>query len=387
MTAAIRQATALAADFRTTAAARDRAAGTAVAEREKLRASGLLSLLIPREFGGAGAPFSELLHVVRILATADASLAHVYGYHNLGVITPDLIGTRDQAARWYRETVERGWFWGNSLNPLDQRTALARVDSETFYLNGTKSFCTGSRGSDVLLVSATLPDAPQLQVMVLPTQRAGITVNDDWDNMGQRQTDSGSVTYTDVVVHQSDLLGPPGAGGSVQASLRTLITQAILSNIYVGLAQGAFAEARDYTRALNRPFSGSTAAHVTEDPYILERYGTMQVDIAAAAALLDQAGLELQSAYELGPDVTDDQRGACALSMAAAKVAAGRCALTITSAIFEVMGARATSGQYRFDRFWRNARTLTLHDPLDYKAREVGDGVLNGRWPVPSFYS
>ena len=69
------------------------------------------------------------------------------------------------------------------------------------------------------------------------------------------------------------------------------------------------------------------------------------------------------------------------------KVAAGRTALDVTSRIFEVMGARATSERYRFDRFWRNVRTLTLHDPLDYKVREVGDSVLNDRWPTPTFYS
>jgi alkylation response protein AidB-like acyl-CoA dehydrogenase len=70
-----------------------------------------------------------------------------------------------------------------------------------------------------------------------------------------------------------------------------------------------------------------------------------------------------------------------------AKVAAGRTALDITSEVFEVMGARATSTKYRFDRFWRNARTLTLHDPLDYKVREVGNWFLNGQFPAPSFYS
>jgi alkylation response protein AidB-like acyl-CoA dehydrogenase len=59
----------------------------------------------------------------------------------------------------------------------------------------------------------------------------------------------------------------------------------------------------------------------------------------------------------------------------------------VTSRIFEVMGSRATSARYRFDRFWRNARTLTLHDPLDYKVRETGDWALNRRFPTPSFYS
>jgi alkylation response protein AidB-like acyl-CoA dehydrogenase len=70
-----------------------------------------------------------------------------------------------------------------------------------------------------------------------------------------------------------------------------------------------------------------------------------------------------------------------------AKVATGRAALELTSRVFDVMGARATSGRLRFDRFWRNVRTPTLHDPLDYKVREVGDWFVNGRVPTPSFYS
>ena len=75
------------------------------------------------------------------------------------------------------------------------------------------------------------------------------------------------------------------------------------------------------------------------------------------------------------------------MAVSVAKVAAGKTALEVTSRVFEVMGARATSARYRFDRFWRNVRTLTLHDPLDYKVREVGDWALNGRLPTPSFYS
>jgi alkylation response protein AidB-like acyl-CoA dehydrogenase len=55
--------------------------------------------------------------------------------------------------------------------------------------------------------------------------------------------------------------------------------------------------------------------------------------------------------------------------------------------MFEVMGARAAAGPARIDRFWRNLRTHTLHDPVDYKIRELGDWALNRQLPKPSFYS
>ncbi len=383
----IAEAAALADELRVDAAERDLAAGTAWPQRERIRAGGLLKLMIPRQYGGLGGDWPTTLRTIREVATADGSLAHVYGYHHLGVITPHLLGTLEQRARWYEKTAAEDLFWGNSLNPLDPRTTLTPAADGGFLLNGAKSFCTGAMGSDLLLVSATLTDVSQLQVAVLPTLGDGITVLDDWANMGQRQTDSGSVTFHDVLVQPTDLLGPPGAGGSVWASLRPCVTQSILSNIFLGVAQGAFDAARAYTQALEKPFFGSTVARATDEPYTLLHYGEMQAQLAATTCLLDVTAHRLQAAWDREDQLTPDERGACSAAVAMGKVAAGRTALDITSRIFEVMGARATGERHRFDRFWRNVRTLTLHDPLDYKAREVGDWVLNGRMPVPSFYS
>jgi hypothetical protein len=59
----------------------------------------------------------------------------------------------------------------------------------------------------------------------------------------------------------------------------------------------------------------------------------------------------------------------------------------ITTQIFEATGPDATSTTRDFDRFWGNARTLTLHDRLDYKVHDLGQWYLNDQWPTPSFYS
>ena len=279
---------AIAGELRVDAAERDLAAGTPWPQRERIRASGLLKLMVPLEFGGYGADWPTAMRSIRELATADASLAHLFGYHHLAVVTPHLIGTPEQRAHWYTLTARDNLFWGNALNPLDPRTRLVRP-----LLNGTKSFCTGAQGSDLLLVSATEEGQSRLQVAVLPTRRQGITVHDDWANMGQRQTDSGSVTFEDVDVHDSELLGPPGAGGSVLASLRPCITQSILSNLFLGLAQGALRDARAYTLAMDKPFVGSTAERPSEDPYILAHYGDMYVAVHAGECLLDLAAERL----------------------------------------------------------------------------------------------
>jgi alkylation response protein AidB-like acyl-CoA dehydrogenase len=376
----------LAADFARSAVERDRKGGTPKRERDLIRASGLLGLSVPRDLGGAGASWAEVLEVVREFARVDGSLAHVFGFHHLMLATVRLFGTPQQWRPLLRETVQREWFWGNALNPLDPRTRLAR-DAEGFSIDGQKSFCSGSGDSDQLIVSAIRPPEERLAVAAIPTSRAGITVHADWDNMGQRQTDSGSVSFERVRIHSHELLETPGSLGSVFASLRPCIAQLILGNIYLGIAEGALGEAQRYTRSSRRAWINSGVATPTEDPYILQRYGELWLQVETARFFTDAAGSALSSAWQEEDALTPRGRGEVALRVASAKVATTRAGLSVTNGMFDVMGARATAASADLDRYWRNLRTHTLHDPVDYKVRELGEFALNDKVPTPSFYS
>ncbi len=88
------------------------------------------------------------------------------------------------------------------------------------------------------------------------------------------------------------------------------------------------------------------------------------------------------------PDaVTEQARGEFEVRVAAVKARATDVALEVTNRIFEVTGARATASAEGLDRFWRNVRTHTLHDPVAYKRREIGRHVLTGELPQPTWYS
>ena len=106
----------------------------------------------------------------------------------------------------------------------------------------------------------------------------------------------------------------------------------------------------------------------------------------AAALLADRAGQALQAALDIGPVLTANERAEAAVAVYEAKVVTTKVALDAASRLFEVQGARATTAAYGFDRHWRNLRTHTVHDPVAYKAREVGDWVLNRRAPEFSLY-
>jgi alkylation response protein AidB-like acyl-CoA dehydrogenase len=76
-----------------------------------------------------------------------------------------------------------------------------------------------------------------------------------------------------------------------------------------------------------------------------------------------------------------------AMPLAEAKCLAHRAGVEVSSQMSELTGARSTSAKYGFDRFWRNVRVHTLHDPLDYKYRDLGRFALEGTLPEPTAYS
>lgn len=61
--------------------------------------------------------------------------------------------------------------------------------------------------------------------------------------------------------------------------------------------------------------------------------------------------------------------------------------LRVTGGVFECTGARATAGKVGLDRYWRDVRTHTLHDPVAYKEMELGTYLVKGEVPTPSWYT
>jgi len=377
----------LAAEFAETAVERDEAGGTPKLQRDAIRQSGLLALSIPTQFGGLGASWSETLGVVREFAKVDSSIAHVFGFQHLMLATVRLFARPDQWQPWFEQTARKNWFWGNALNPLDTRTVVKTFDGWREF-SGKKSFCSGASDSEMLIASAIDESANgKLLIAAIPSGRTGITLHGDWDNMGQRQTDSGSATFERVRVEENELLLDPGPLSTPFACLRPLIAQLHFSHIFLGIAEGALEEARHYTLKEARPWFRSKAQHVSEDPYILRHFGEFWVGLEGVRLLVERAAEQLDEAWHKGHALGAEERAQLALSIATAKVAAVRTGLDICSRLFEVTGARATHASLRLDRHWRNLRTQSLHDPVDYKLQELGEWALSQTRPAPSFYS
>jgi len=294
----------LAEQLASTAVVRDQAGGHAHEQRELIRDSGLLSLSIPTEFGGAEQPWSLIYQVVRRLARADSALAHVFAFHHLQVSSVLLYGNNDQIRHYLTTTVKQRLFWGNTLNPLDKRTIATEHPDGGYIFEGDKSFCSGARGSDYITASAWHEPSQSLVVAGLPTRREGVRVHEDWDAIGQRQTDSGTVSFHNVRVQPNEVLLYPGKPWTPAAHFRANLAQLVLVNLYVGIAEGAFAEAQRYTLEDAQPWFTSDATSSAADPYIQHRYGELRVKLRAAQVLADRAGELAATYFAKGPEIT-----------------------------------------------------------------------------------
>lgn len=383
---ALANATALADQLASTAVERDRAGGHAQQEREWIRASCLLTLSIPVEFGGQGADWSLVFQVIRLLAKADSALAHVFAFHHLQLAGIQLYGNAQQQRRLLAATVEQSFFWGNAINPLDKRTTATRTDGG-YILNGIKSFSSGSVGAEWLTISAWDEQTQSALIAAVPTTQKGISVQADWDAFGQKQTDSGNVHFENVFLPADLVLQAPATLPTAQATLRSQVAQLIMTNLYLGIGLGAFDAARQYTQEQARAWFAAGVEKATDDPFIQHRYGELWLLLRPAVALADQAAASLEKAFRQGPLVTAETRGELAIAVAEAKCLAHRAGIEVSSQMFELTGARSTSARFGYDRFWRNVRVHTLHDPIDYKLRDLGRYVLNGSFPEPTAYS
>ncbi|QFY61067.1 acyl-CoA dehydrogenase [Rhizobium grahamii] len=374
----------ISADLSRRAAELDRDGQPPLAEIVKLKSAGLLNALHAPEIGGGGLDWVDGLKLVRILARGESSIAQLLGYHfvNSQFIYWALDEVRARVLG--SETVAKNLYWGAAVNPRDPGLVLTRRGSG-YVLNGRKSFSTAAHVSDYINANANLDG--KIVGFAVPTSRPGYTANDDWDNFGQRLSDSGSVEFHDFPVYEEDFVGAPDAPPPVLATFNTPLIQLVFVNFYLGTAEGALQEALNYVRTTTRPWVTSGVERAADDPYILERIGEFTAALKASAALADSAAAAVQASLARGQHVTARERGEAAAEAYAAKVNATHVSLDITSRVFELTGARSTAERYRFDRYWRNVRTHTLHDPVFYKAKEVGEFVLNDKVPEVSLYS
>lgn len=369
------------------AARRDREQAYPYEQLQLVRDSGLESLLVPREYGGMGGTYMDEVRVVGILAEGDSSVAQIFHVHGTGVEICTQVAPQELKQRFHEATVARRCRWSNAYSELGTKNIFEysvklTPDGDGYRLSGRKFYCTGSLGADIMYVTAVIEGTDQLRLVLLPTDSPGVSIEDDWDGMGQVGTASGSTALENVRVESEQLVEVEGMASP--ESLFGPLGQLSFSAIHVGIAKAAWHDGLEYVRTRVRPWVHSGVDDARDDPILQVRVGEMRTWLDAAEAMQERA-LEAMAASWANP--SGDSRAVASIATSQAKAFSTEAGLKVCEMLFQVSGSSATLRSRGFDRHWRNLRTLSLHDPADYKHKLVGDFYLTGNLPPVTAYT
>jgi alkylation response protein AidB-like acyl-CoA dehydrogenase len=359
-------------------------------EIDLIRKARLGALRLPATAGGGGTSIRELFEIVIRLGEADANVAHILRNHFSVVERLVRRPQTDQHREW-QKAVADGAIIGLAATELEtpkvgdvRPNTTLTPDGDDYLLNGTKYYSTGTLYSDYVLVR-TADSSGANAAALIPVNREGIELIDDWDGLGQRLTATGTTHFRNVRVKPQEVVfDAPDAGYGIPYA--NTFAQLFLTAINAGIARAILRDATALVQSRKRTFYFAPAETPTDDPLLQQTVG----QIASGAFAAETVVLAAAEALDIATDSFDaGHAGAveaahrAALLSAKAKIVADEFAIRGGSLLFDVGGASATKKITNFDRHWRNARTLSSHNPTTYKARAIGQYEISGT-PLPA---
>ena len=352
---------------------------------------------VPAELGGAGYSKRDFYSLVIRLAEADPDVPHILRVH-WGFVEDRLrLRHSEQEATWLQQIADGVLFGGASSELTDRPTGSRTYDTtlvpdgDGYRLSGRKFYSTGSLYSDFLRITTNDHEGNQRSVLI-PADRAGVIHVDDWDGIGQAETGSGTTLLENVYVHANEFIPFERWGDANEQAGRPRQSQPqlILHAIAAGILRSVAADAAEVVRTRRRSYSWAVTPDPRQDPQLLEIIGGLaSAAFVAEATVLAAADAQDHSAnyaYEHGRADPDLEHEASLLA-AKTKVGIEELALKAAGDLFAVGGASSTRASAHLDRHWRNLRTLFSHNPTPYKARAVGDNLVNGTTlPLVGFF-
>ncbi|WP_416414187.1 acyl-CoA dehydrogenase family protein [Pantoea sp. App145] len=346
-----------------------------------LKEAGFTALRIPKKYGGSAVSLPELFNLLIELGEADSNLVQALRGH-FGFIE-SLINSDnlERQAHWLpllgRGDIV-GLAWSETGDALQLTFSTQLVESEgQWTLNGKKFYTTGSLYADWIDIGLQ-DDEGNLQGLIVSRHAQGVTVLDDWNGFGQTLTASGTAIFEQVVVSVTDVYQEPNfryATGFYQ-----LVHLATLAGI--GRAQSD--EVALHVAQRTRTYSNGNAPRASQDVQILQVVGKVRSAAYSSSAIVLKSAEALQRAFEVSHEEEEQKAQVNAiaeLEVSQALNVVTDLLLTSSTLLFDALGASATLKPHALDRFWRNVRTLSSHNPRIYKDRIVGDFAVNGTLP------
>jgi alkylation response protein AidB-like acyl-CoA dehydrogenase len=354
-----------------------------------LNDAGFGTLRIPQEHGGFGASLEQTFLLLADLGEADANVSHIWRNHLAFVedrLNAPVFDTNDTWIKRFLAGafVGGGWTEANNVTLANLVTNITEEDDH-WLVTGAKYYATGSLYADWLDVLGRGDDGELLTALVRADD-PGVSLADDWRGFGQRTTSSGSARYDRARADRGDVF--PAAE---RFSYQSHFYQIAMLSVLTGITRAALRDGSVALSERKRNYPQGLAEVPSDDAQLLQVIGQVSADAFAAEAALAHSARSLDRII-IGRLTGDQERARQRLIDAEVAVTQAQlviiaAALQATTIIFDALGASGVSEERSLDRHWRNARTLASHNPRVYKARILGDWLINGKDPVADLAS
>jgi butyryl-CoA dehydrogenase len=315
---------------------------------------GLLGMLVPEEWGGAGADHVAYALAIEEVAAGDGACSTIMSVHNSVACMPILkFGSEQQKERFLRPMAKGELLGAFALSEpqagsdaANIRTRAAR-DGDGYVLNGVKQFITSGKNGQVAIVFAvTDPSAGKrgISAFIVPTDTPGYTVTRIEEKMGQRASDTAQITFEDMRLPAELRLGAEGEGYKI--ALSNLEGGRIgIAAQSVGMARAAYEAALAYAKereAFGKP--------IIEHEAVAFRLADMATEIDAARLLVLRAAS------------LRDRGAPCLKEASMAKLFASEMAERVCSAAIQVLGGYGYVSDFPVERIFRDVRVSQIYE-------------------------
>src|SRR3954454_24052684 len=334
---------------------------------------GLFGLVVPEEFGGAGADFTSLCVAIEELGRVDQSVGITLSAGvGLGINPILTFGSQEQKERWLPDLVAGRALAAFGLTEAEAGSdagatkTRARLDGDSWVVDGAKAFITNS-GTDITSVvtvtarTGERPDGrPEISAIMIPAGPPGFPVEPAYRKLGWHASDTHGLSFADCRVPADHLLGEQGSG--FKQFLKTLDDGRIaISALAVGLAQACLEACTDYARtriAFGRPIGVNQG---------------VSFQIADLAVMVEAARALTYKAAWLKDELHAGRRSVAEVKQAAAvcKLYSTEAAVSATRIATQVFGGNGFMEEYPVARFYRDAKILEIGEGTSEVQRMV----------------
>ena len=313
---------------------------------------GLMGVLVPQEYGGAGFGYLEYITAIAELSKIDGSIGLSMAAHNSLCTNHILTFGDEKQKRHYLPRLASGqWIgaWGltepNTGSDAGNMRTVAVRDGNHYVINGAKNFITHGRSGNVAVVivrTGEVGDSHGMTSFVIEKGTPGFTSGKKENKLGMRASETAELIFSDCRVHESQMLGQEGEG-FIQAMKVLDGGRISIASLSLGIAMGAFEAALRYSKErhqFNQPISKFQG--------IAFKLADMATRIEAARLLTYRAGDLKNKGLEVNKE------------SAMAKLFASEVAVEVANDCVQIFGGYGYTKDFPAEKYYRDAKLCTI---------------------------